>query len=1286
MSDRDETGPLESKGESSDEGVDPLLKAVARVPDATVSAGVVRPGGLWESLARRAPHEPHRAAPSEPPGRSARFQLLEKLGQGGMGVVYEALDTERRERVAIKMLLRADPTALLRFKHEFRALQDLEHPNLVRLGELHESGGEWFFSMELVHGTDLLSYVRGTSAPLSTMAHDVPRPPPYDEARLRACFQQLATGLRVLHGAGKVHRDIKPSNVRVTPEGRVVILDFGLVMDHATSRLSSEGAALGTAAYMAPEQGSGGAIDASADWYAFGVALYEALTGTLPFSGTNLMVLLAKLSVTPPPPRAVEPRVPADLDELCVELLRVTPAQRPRGEEVLRRLGVVNRKAAAAPQTEPPESDGALFVGRSSEFSLLEAALDGLRAGHTLTVSVEGPSGIGKSALVSRFLRPLSAATEFMVLQARCYERETTRFKALDGIIDALATTMSRLPGTERHELVPRNAALLRQLFPVLGRVDVIARAPASPAPPLDPAEERRRMFMSLRELLAKVGERKLLLLVIDDMHWADGDSLELLRALLDASHGPPPRLLLIVTARVPWLTVGGYVTPDEGWPTELRRLPVGPLAEADTLALARALLERQGVAHADAESLVRESHGHPLFVAELARHVGVSPAGGLAPLTLDAAIWERARALPEPSLRALMLLAVAAVPLPISLLELATHLAPNAFERQLSLLRLSGFVRSAAGRDVRRVEPYHDRVREAVLDRLSAAQRVELHRTLAPLLEQEPGIDPEHVAQHYLDAHEHEKAAALFARAARRAEEGFAFERAAQLYQKQLDIQKLSPAEHSDIHRKIGAALGRAGLARAAADAYLSALEGADALSSVQLRYLAASHLLRSGHVSEGLAQLELVLSGVGLRAPTSRAQAIAAFVWQRLRLFFQRYQTPFREEGQIAPNMLARADALASVSQGLGWVDGVRAAPLAAQALRAALAAGERGRIARALGGEAIFLSMKGRAHARGIAQTMSLMHAAAAGTTNPQLLASVSIVEAAVACNTCDFRVCLTKANEALALLDNPGLEAQWERTSARIYRMYGYVYLGHLRELVEDSVAAAAEADARRDRLLASILRLSAGYTTLRLGLTDMAGARAQLEEGYAPWREREPGFMHTTWLIQGLMLDFFCGKGDQALERLRNEQPALRRAGVMHVEILRSLFEFYAANAHLLVARQHGKGASLEQALVHAKRVDSDCAFYAGLARLVRAQVAWARTEPERALQLACEAEVAFQTGGAGAFAVAATWLKGRLLGGDEGARLCLSAELSFRAEAVSEPAMYMLAHAPYALP
>src|SRR5688572_14938842 len=178
-----------------------------------------------------------------------RFQIRNRLGAGGMGVVYEAYDRERQEVVALKRLLVNDAAATYRFKKEFRTLADLSHSNLVTLYELMVEQGQCFFTMELLKGTTFVEFVRRSKS-LSTQRAAGP-----DLERLESALKQLAEGACALHAAGVVHRDLKPANVMVTAEGRVVILDFGLASEFAPVEtvVTIEKGLTGTVAYLAPE-------------------------------------------------------------------------------------------------------------------------------------------------------------------------------------------------------------------------------------------------------------------------------------------------------------------------------------------------------------------------------------------------------------------------------------------------------------------------------------------------------------------------------------------------------------------------------------------------------------------------------------------------------------------------------------------------------------------------------------------------------------------------------------------------------------------------------------------------------------------------------------------------------------------------------------------------------------------------------------------------------------------------------------------------------------------------
>ena len=300
---------------------------------ATVRGEPLPSGSEWTVTLRRRRWTSPRPAVTDDGGRPAlgslgRFELLEELGRGGMGVVYEAYDRESRAVVALKTLVSMDAEDVFRLKHEFRMLANLEHENFVRLEELSSVGGHLFFTMERVRGDSFLRYVRPQAEGAAGG---------FDEARLRSALAQLVEALGALHAAGRIHRDVKPSNVLVTTQGRLVLLDFGLTsaFGRAAERLgrsrftapgqagesgygSSSDGIWGTPAYMAPEQLDGVALSPATDWYAVGVMLYTALTGELPFQGDLLDMIHAKQTVSSPVPSArTSPRTCARSASRC---------------------------------------------------------------------------------------------------------------------------------------------------------------------------------------------------------------------------------------------------------------------------------------------------------------------------------------------------------------------------------------------------------------------------------------------------------------------------------------------------------------------------------------------------------------------------------------------------------------------------------------------------------------------------------------------------------------------------------------------------------------------------------------------------------------------------------------------------------------------------------------------------------------------------------------------------------------------------------------------------------
>ena len=705
-----------------------------------------------------------------------RFEIVRRLGMGGMGAVFEVLDRERERHVALKVLTVENPEALVRFKREFRALQSVHHPNLVSLGELFAQGDIWFFTMELVRGVDILAHVGATK--------------PWDEARLRAAFHQLGLGLAALHRHGHIHRDIKPSNVLVGPENRVVLHDFGLVRAEGAPVDTSPDLVMGTPEFMSPEQAMGGALAPATDWYAVGALLYTALVGEPPFVGAPMNVMVQKQMHDPEPPSARVEGVPPDLEALCMALLRRDPAARPSEAEILERLYVELRKDDRTWLTLPTHPGAERFVGRAEALATLDDAFDGALAGHTRLCFVTGGWGIGKTALMRELARQLSLDSRApLVWSGRCHEREAIPWKTVDMLMDDASRLLVRLPTDEVAPLLPDDIELVARTFPVLTRVPAIAEQPPGAYDALEPHERRERLFAAVRTLVRRVAARRPLVLVVEDLQWADADGLALLRALLL----PPSdaRILFLGTMRAddPLLYAPSALV-DGLDPATIRALHLPPLSPTESVDLAEALWPEADEARL--KRIVHQAAGHPLFLRELCLSRGAHT------LKLGDALRARIEHLPPGARAVLEVLAVSEGALPQALVGELAGVEWGEAEGAIAHLRAAQLARTVGLRRTDLVEIAHDRVRNAVRDVLLPPALRLLHEKIAHALTAMPRASVEVLADHWLAAGQRGRALAVVLDGAERAVELLAFERAVALYDRALAL--CSPAERPAI------------------------------------------------------------------------------------------------------------------------------------------------------------------------------------------------------------------------------------------------------------------------------------------------------------------------------------------------------------------------------------------------------------------------------------------------------------------------------------------------------
>lgn len=462
----------------------------------------------------------------------SHFRIQNQIGRGGMGVVYKAVDLDLGRVVALKFLSHGErgPRAEVRFRREAQAAAALDHPNIGTLYEVGEHEGQRFIAMAFYDGETLASRL--------AREHRLAFP------EAASIAGQLASALAAAHGAGIVHRDLKPENVMITRDGRVKLLDFGLAKWAEAPSATEQGVAVGTAAYMAPEQLRGHEIGAATDLWAFGVVLYQMLTGERPFGGERRGMVHAILYEDPPPLRGLRPDVPEALERIAARCLAKEPGERcPDAASVLAELSAAGlwesgSSSASASLTlahqarrpwlwlaaallllavgvaaaffllrkpEPPvyvavlkpEVSGSLPTDDSAQVKLnlqsallrTVAALDGLAALDTVQVNAVK----GTPVQVAR----ATAAGEVVAAQADCAgdlcQVSLRRLDGADGRV--LWSSALRLPSSDPRLFANAVAASLRQ-----GYGDHGLRVPRLE---LEVGEQDYRTFLALRQQLA---------------------------------------------------------------------------------------------------------------------------------------------------------------------------------------------------------------------------------------------------------------------------------------------------------------------------------------------------------------------------------------------------------------------------------------------------------------------------------------------------------------------------------------------------------------------------------------------------------------------------------------------------------------------------------------------------------------------------------------------------------------------------------------------------------------
>lgn len=873
-----------------------------------------------------------------------QYELVRTLGRGGMGTVYEAFDRTRQVRVALKMLRVRSPVALYRLKQEFRTLAELNHPGLVSLHELCTEEHDAYITMELVDGSDFVSYVReGVRRRMG-----VP-----DERKLRSALHGLFEGIKALHTAGKLHRDLKPSNVLVTSSGRVVLLDFGLAHD-ANEEI---GDTAGTPEYMAPEQARGHAC-ISSDWYSFGRILEEALYGKAGWARRARNATDSSFAEGPY----------AELAQLAWALLDPEPWRRPTAEQIRAVLGEPECERTTDIPRPSERRVSELFVGRARELEQLRSAFVQSRT-KPLLLLIRGESGIGKSTLVTHFVQSELAATSALVLRGRCYERESVPYKVLDSVIDELSRHLIASPPVKAGLSRAETTALLH-VFPVLGRVPELQAADGEARElkeeGVHPVERRRRGFAALSKLIRSLAAKRPLVLCIDDVQWSDQDSGQLLGALLCDAESPP--MMIIGSDR----TDPCLINPAIG---ELRRfcslalhepplmeLELGPLDRQEALTLSQAIattaLPRASVAQQTelATLLAANSQGNPMFLSELWRSAVRAPGNlqrGVELVSLETLIEERLATLSKPARAMVDFVAVAGRPVAATVVAHAAGLSDQDAHASVIELRRARLAHAVRRNRDDLLEIDHDRISMAVLFRLSRDARQRLHARLARALESVRSVHSECLVDEYIAADLPIEAGRHARHAGHLAFAALAFSRAAGLYQMALQLGRWSTRERAELHVDLARALEHSGSGLDAALAYRRAAEACESpFAAAKLEQRAAEHLMYNGRHAEGQELLARCYEAHGLFWPRSKLALILAILLLALQVALGRRRGARKHEALHRE----RAAMLGAAGSSLEVTDSRRAVYNALLSIREAERVDDPAWHARALGARGI------------------------------------------------------------------------------------------------------------------------------------------------------------------------------------------------------------------------------------------------------------------------------------------------------------------------------------------
>lgn len=708
-----------------------------------------------------------------------RYQLGPELGRGGMGTIYRARDQRLNRDVAVKVLEESNlgTEGRSRLLVEAQLAAQLNHPNIVTVYDAGEAGQTPFIVMEVVEGRSL---------------HD--EPPETIEDALR-CAIQICSALEHAHRQGVIHRDLKPENVLITPDGAAKLMDFGLAQSIA-SRMTSEGLIVGTVFYLAPEQAIGKGVDERADLYSLGVLLYELVTGQLPFTAEDALAVISQhLHAPVVPPSAIKPDVPSAIEGLILSLMQKDPANRPASaaevEAILRSYLDSGSQfpAAAVLEARLEQLARGRLVGRKQHLQTLLELWREAAKGQSRLALISGEPGVGKTRLANELtvMAGLQGAT---VLRGGCYEFEAST--PYMPFVEAIRQWVHDSEPEDLARALEGTAAGIAKLAP-----EIDARLGGlEPMPPLSPNEERLRLFDQVARFFRSLAEPKGLLVFLDDLHWADQGSLQMLHYLL--RHLGDDAVLFLGCYRELELDRSHPLAESlVTWNRERlsTRIALDRFGVEETRELLKTLFQEE-ISDEFVEAVHHETEGNPFFVEEVVKSLIAS-----GDVYREDGRWQRVElgdlALPQSVKEAIGRRLDRLDKYCLDVMHTASALGKNFPFRELNLLyegeeRLLDALDLAS--EAQLIEPFgpdsfvftHDKIREVLYQELNPIRRRRLHQRIGESLESTLGEGGDgrvqDMAHHFIQSGDLERGLKYSLQAAEQAREIFALDASARL------------------------------------------------------------------------------------------------------------------------------------------------------------------------------------------------------------------------------------------------------------------------------------------------------------------------------------------------------------------------------------------------------------------------------------------------------------------------------------------------------------------------